>query len=131
MKKPPTITPAEAEVLRYVAAHHPVTVREAADRFAADPGWARTTVLTLMERLRSKGYLTRTRTGGVNRYSPAAPQSEMLVGIVREFVRQALGGSVAPFVAYLGQEAALTDAELDGLREVLHRLEEQREEGQR
>jgi hypothetical protein len=34
-----------------------------------------------------------------------------------------LGGSVAPFVAYLGESAALTDAELKELEDVVARLQ--------
>ena len=44
----------ELDVLRYVADHHPISVREVAAHFAAASGQARTTVLTVMQRLRGK-----------------------------------------------------------------------------
>ena len=56
----------ELDLLRYVTEHSPITVREAAESYGRDRGLARTTVLTMMERLRSKGYLTRTEVDGVN-----------------------------------------------------------------
>ncbi len=54
----------EMQVLRYVGEHHPVSVREVADHVAATSGKARTTVLTVMERLREKGYLVHRKKGG-------------------------------------------------------------------
>src|SRR5687767_3409457 len=113
MDRRPHVTPAELEVLGYVAGHHPVSVREATEHFSESSGWARTTVLTLMERLREKGYLTRKKLDGVNRYSPAEPKADLLSGLVRTFVQKALGGSLSPFMAYLGKEAELSEAELE------------------
>ena len=59
----------ELEVLRLVRENHPVTVREVAQRVAESGGQARTTTLTVMERLRSKGYLRRRKVDGVNQYT--------------------------------------------------------------
>jgi predicted transcriptional regulator len=124
-----TIGREEMQVLRYVAEHHPVSVREVADHVAATSGKARTTVLTVMERLRQKGYLTRRRKGGVYLYSPKRSQAEVLRNLVADFVREALGGSVAPFVAYLAEEAELDDAEVRELARLVADLEAQRAGG--
>src|SRR4051812_16053713 len=105
MRRKRFFSPAEWEVLEYITGHHPVTAREVADRFAETHGYARTTVLTLMDRLREKGYLTRSKLTGVNRYAPSEPGPQLLQGLVRDFVQKALGGSISPFVAYLGGEA--------------------------
>jgi len=51
----------ELEVWRYIADHAPVAARQVAAQFAEQRGLARTTVLTVIERLRQKGYLTRRR----------------------------------------------------------------------
>jgi len=128
MDEMPGVTPAELEMLGYVSQHHPVSVRRATEHFAASSGWARTTVLTLMERLREKGYLTRAKIGGVNHYSPAAPRAELLRGFVLRFVQKALGGSLAPFMAYLGTDAELSDAELEELKQVVRELEARRQQ---
>src|SRR5438309_1554535 len=63
MRPPPAER--ELEILGYVADHAPVSTREVAERFGEPNGLARTTVATLMERLRKKGYLTRRRKEGV------------------------------------------------------------------
>ena len=118
---------AEGEVLQFIIQRHPVTVREVAEQFAETHGRARTTVLTLMERLREKGYLQRRKVDGVNQYSPSEPKAELLSGLVRDFVQQALGGSVSPFVAYLGKEASLTPEELSDLKRLVRELDTEAE----
>jgi predicted transcriptional regulator len=114
---------AEMEVLHYVAEHHPVSVRDVADHVAATKGHVRTTVLNIMERLRAKGYLRRKKVGGIFQYSPRVARSELLRNLVRDFVSKTLGGSVSPFVAYLTEEAMLTEAELLELRRLVGETE--------
>lgn len=113
----------EMEVLRYIADHHPITVREVADHFAETKGQARTTPLTVMERLRLKGFLTREQVDGVYRYSPSQPRAEFHASLIRDFVATALGGSLSPFMAYLSCEAELTETELESLRGILREHE--------
>src|SRR6188508_859073 len=91
----------ELEVLQYVADHQPASVRDVATHFAETSGQARTTLLTVMERLRTKGYLKRRKIGGANRYTPTMAKAELLSRMVGEFVEDVLGGSASPFVAYL------------------------------
>jgi predicted transcriptional regulator len=117
---------AEWEVLRYVMEHHPVTVREVADHAAETSGQARTTILTVMERLRKKRYLTRRKLGGVYQYSPKIPASDVLQGFVKHFVENTLHGAVSPFFAYLSKTADVSDNELDELKQLVNDLESQR-----
>jgi predicted transcriptional regulator len=116
----------EMQVLRYVADRHPVSVREVAEHVAATSGKARTTVLTVMERLREKGYLVRRKKGGVYLYSPKRSQADVLRNLVADFVREALGGSVSPFVAYLAEEADLDDEQVRELSRLVADLESRR-----
>ena len=125
MRKPSYFSPAEWEVLQYIMRHHPVTVRQTADHFAETHGWARTTVLTLMDRLLAKGYLTRSKVDNVHHYVLSQPKSELMVGLVRDFIQKALGGSVSPFVAYLGQEGELSQEERVEIRRLIEELDAQ------
>jgi predicted transcriptional regulator len=119
----------ELEVLRYVAEHRPVSVREVATHFAETSGQARTTLLTVMERLRTKGYLKRRKSEGIHRYTPTMPQADLMRRMVGEFVEDVLGGSVSPFVAYLSRSALLSDDEARKLEQLLKRIES-REQGE-
>ena len=115
MGKVENIGRAELEVLRYVQDHHPASVRQVAEHFAESKGHVRTTILTVLERLRKKGYLKRRKTEGLFHYSPSSPKASMLRGLVDEFVEKTLGGSVSPFLAYLVNDAKLTKEELEEL----------------
>ena len=85
----------EWEILRYVSEHQPVTVREVADHMAADKGLARTTILTVMERLRAKGFLVRRKQADVYRYSPKKSIAELSQGLVQGFVDNMLNGALS------------------------------------
>lgn len=128
MRSSPPISKAELKLLSYINDHHPITVREVADHFAQSDAYARTTVLTLMERLRTKGHLVREQIDGLQRYAPAVPKESMQQSLVRDFVSRALGGSVSPFVAFLTREARVSDEELDDLKRLVAELEKQRKE---
>jgi predicted transcriptional regulator len=124
-----TLGPLERNVLRYIADHHPITVREAAAYFEQTSGQARTTVLTVMTRLRAKGYLKRRKSGGVQRYVPTLSKVQLLRQFVGEFVDDVLNGSVSPFVAYLSQTTKLSTEEIHQLQSMLKRIESREQEG--
>lgn len=114
---------AESEVLRYVADHHPISVREVAEYFAQAKGQTKTTILNVMERLREKGFLTREQVEGIYHYSPTQPKGGMLRDLVRDFVDGMLGGSVEPFAAYLAEKPRITAEELARLKQTIAELE--------
>lgn len=124
MSDPRGISPSELKILTYINDHHPVTVREVAERFAQSDEYARTTVLTLMERLRKKGYLKRDESQPVHRYAPAVRPPDLQRSLVRDFVRQMLGGSLSPFMAFLSEDAELNEEEIRELKAVLAEREE-------
>jgi predicted transcriptional regulator len=123
MGRKPGLGRGEAEVLRHVADHCPITVRETADHFAATKGHTKTTILNVMERLREKGFLTREPVDGLYRYSPSRPAAGMLRDLVRDFVDEMLGGSLEPFAAYLAENPPVSEAEIARLRATLVLLE--------
>jgi len=126
-----SLGPLELEVLQYVAEHHPITVREVARHFAESSGQARTTVLTVMERLRTKGYLGRRKAVGAHQYWPKISKADLLHGLVGDFVKGVLGGSISPFVAYLAKVPNLTDAEARRVEQLLRQLEAREKETKR
>lgn len=116
----------ELKVLLYIADEAPVSARRVALWFGAEMGWARSTVLTVMERLRQKGYLTRQKRGTVFYYSPRRKKNDVLETVVRQFVENTLGGAVSPVVAYLTRHAKLSpqeQVELKGLIQDLRKRE--------
>lgn len=123
MGRKPRLGRAESDVFRYITDHCPITVREAADHFAATKGHTKTTILNMMERLREKGFLTRESVDGLYRYSPSRPAAGMMRDLVRDFVDEMLGGSLEPFAAYLAERPNVSEAEVVRLRETIALLE--------
>jgi predicted transcriptional regulator len=119
---PKTIGEQELALLRFIADSGGTTVGEAAERFGEPRRLARSTVLTMMERLRRKGHLARRSIDGVFRYQARQSSAELLRGAVQRFVEGNLGGSVAPFVAYLTEAPELSSDEIRQLQDVVERL---------
>ncbi|MES2461394.1 MAG: BlaI/MecI/CopY family transcriptional regulator [Armatimonadota bacterium] len=129
MLKPPPIGDQELAVLQFVTDHGtPVTVREVTQEWGEqhDPPLARTTILTMMERLRKKNLLVRAKSSDDStfQYSPSLEKSVLMRGLVEDFVDKTLGGSVSPFVAYLADAKDLSREEIEELRRLVDNLAE-------
>jgi predicted transcriptional regulator len=82
--------------VRFIADRGSTSAGEAVDEFAAARKLARSTVLTMMERLRQKGQLRRL-VDGVYRYRTATSSADLMKRAVHRFVDRNLDGSVSPF----------------------------------
>ncbi len=118
-----TIGDQELALLQYVAERGGATVGEAAEEWGGEQGLARSTVLTMMERLRAKGHLARRQVKGVYRYTSPASSTELMRGVVGSFVEKTLGGSISPFAAYLADTTEVSAEELAELEAVVARLQ--------
>ncbi len=125
MKKIPSLGEQEMEILKFVSENAPVSVRDVAQHFEATRDLARTTVLTVMERLRKKGFLTRSQIGGVFQYEARFETGDVLTSKVSDFVEKTLGGSVSPLLAYFSSSKSLSDEEITQLKELAAKLSDQ------
>ena len=112
----------ELALLRHIADCDGQSVAEAVESFGSSRGLARSTVLTMMERLRRKGLLGRRLAGGIYRYRARASSADLLKNAVGRFVERNLGGSLSPFLAYLSESTDVSDTELRELEELVARL---------
>ena len=119
----PNLGEHELDVLRYIDTHGPVAAREVVEAVGPERNLARTTVLTVVERLRKKGYLKRKRNKeGVFVYTSCEPQAELMQDLVRQFVEKMLGGAVSPVVAYLASVKRLPDEDLAEMQKLVEEL---------
>ena len=121
MKKIPSLGEQEMELLRYIGENSPISVREVSEHFG---GLARTTVLTVMERLRGKGFLSRSKADGVFKYSTKMETGDVVSSKISSFVEKTLGGSVTPLLTYFSN-SKLTAEEIGQLRAIAERLEKE------
>lgn len=123
MKSIPNLGEQELEVLNYIGDHAEVSVREVAQHFEKEKGLARTTILTVMERLRKKGFLTRKQVEGVFQYSVKFEKDQILNQKVSDFVQKTLGGSVSPLFNYFFESKNLTTQEIAQLKALVEKMD--------
>ena len=124
MKKIPQLGEQEGLVLAFIQEQAPVTVRQVSDRFAP---LARTTILTVMDRLRQKGFIQRVKVEGVFSYTARIEQKQLLKKQIKDFVDKTLGGTVSPFFSYLVDTPNLSADEKDQLRMLVDKLSKNEE----
>ncbi|MET4569067.1 BlaI/MecI/CopY family transcriptional regulator [Rhodanobacter soli] len=127
MRKP-SIGDQELALLHHIDECGSASVGEVAASFGEPRGLARSTVLTMMERLRGKGYLKRRQLKGMFRYSTATGPGEVMRSAVGSFVEKTLSGSVSPFVAWMSERAEVSDTELAELEALVAQLQSRRKE---
>ena len=113
----------ELEVLKIVWERQPCAVQEVAELLWERDGYARTTVLTVMQRLQAKGFLKRRKQGGLFRYSTTEARKAVMSRLVGKFVDRVLDGSPLPFVSYLAESKGLTEAQARKLRAIVREIE--------
>ena len=122
-----TIGDQELALLREVDAVGSMSVAEAVE-LRRPAGLARSTVLTMFERLRAKGHLKRASVGGSYKYSAAIEPDSLVERAVESFVAKTLGGSVTPLVAFLAERGEVSAKERAELERLLDRLKTKEEE---
>ena len=104
------------------------TVQEVAEIVGETRNCARTTVLTVMQRLHAKNFLKRRKVNGVYRYAATQDRGTVLSGMIGQFVDKMLDGSSAPFLAYLSTNKELTKKQSEQLQALVRELERNEKE---
>ncbi len=118
----------ELTVLKTVWEKPGISVQEAAGILGEQRGCARTTVLTVMQRLHAKGFLKRKKVKGIYRFSATQGRGKVMSGLIDQFVDKVLGGTAAPFLAYLADTKSLTGTQAKQLRAIVKALEDNERE---
>ncbi len=93
------------------------TVREVLEDLRRDRHIAYTTVMTVMDNLYHKGWLSREKDGAAWRYWPVASREEYSARLMREALTESRNADVT-LVRFLD---GITEAEADALRRALRR----------
>ena len=95
--------------------HHAASVREMLDDLAVERRIAYTTVMTVMDNLYRKGWLTRELVGKAYRYRPVSSRQEYSA----ELMRQVLAGSGDEMATLLRFVDRMTDLEASAVSDAL------------
>jgi len=121
--KTPKLTDAELEIMHVVWELDNATVREVHERLNQRRALAYTTVMTMMNILEEKGHLTRNKQGRAYRYEPVRPKSQVISGMVDDFVGKVFEGSARPLVLGLVEERKLSEKDLEEIARLIKEVE--------
>jgi predicted transcriptional regulator len=115
----------ELELLKFVQEQGPVSVKVVSTQYGEPKGLARTTIHTMMERLRQKGHLTRVADEAGFLYTAKHGTERTLHDSIESFVNKTLGGSIAPIASYFASAKNLKPEEIELLRAVIDEMDNQ------
>ena len=96
-----------------------VTVRDVYEELLAQRKIAYTTVMTMMGILESKKYLRKSQGDRAYIYRPTRPQTEVISGMVRDFVNRLFNGSAKPLLVHLAENEQFTPEDLAEIKKLL------------
>jgi BlaI family penicillinase repressor len=114
-------TDQELEILKVVWRLGKATVREVHTDLLQRRKIAYTTVLTMMGILEHKGHLKKKAGDRAYVYTSVQPQSEVVGGMVKEFVSRVFNGSSQPLLVHLVEDQGMSRAELDEIETLVQR----------
>jgi predicted transcriptional regulator len=120
------VTDAELAALQFLWQCGAASRRQITDALYPQGGPAHyTTVQKLLERLGAKGFVRRQRSDGVLTFRAAIDRETLISRRLRDVADKLCGGSRTPLLLNLVRNEALTDAELQELRDLVQELTRQ------
>jgi BlaI family penicillinase repressor len=121
MARPSSQHPTELElqILQILWRDGPAPVRHVRDTLAEVRDLAYTSVLTVMNIMTKKGYLTRQKVDGSFVYSPQVDKERTTGGMLRDLVNRAFGGSAMAVMLNLLETREIDRDELKELRDLI------------
>lgn len=123
-------TTAEWKVLRCVWDAGQVSTREVQQALEADTGWSASTVKTLLRRLEEKGHLRSKRVGNSFQYSGRRSPLGPLRRAADLLMERAGGDRLGSVLAYLVRSSKLSDSDIEELRELIKRKDQDQDQEQ-
>ena len=108
-----TLTPQELEIMKLVWERDSATVRDVYEALLERRKIAYTTVMTMMKILETKGYLKKRRQDRAFVYRPVHPKSQVIGGMIREFIDRVFNGSAEPLLVHLVKSRRIREKDLE------------------
>lgn len=120
------ISESESLVMSDLWRSGPSTAEDIVARLASAQDWKPATVKTLINRLMSKGAIVAERDGRRYVYSAVLSQNEYVGERSRRLIDRFFGGRVAPLVSHLSDQESLTEEDIEELKRLIERIEDDR-----
>lgn len=117
------LTEAEWRVMEYLWERSPLTGRELTDALEQEMGWNRSTTLTLLRRMESKGAV-RSRTEDSRKvFLPAIAREDAALAETEDFLSRVYKGSISLMLSAMTKKQALSAEEIEALHAMLNAME--------
>jgi predicted transcriptional regulator len=111
----------ETAVMELIWRERELTVNQVEERLRQRRQIAHTTVLTTLDRMHRKGYLTREKSGKAFVYTPRYSREEFERGLAQEVLGALLGGLGEPVLSTFVELVGEDEAKLERLEELIRR----------
>ena len=119
MKGLPRISDAEWLVMKELWSRPGLTADDVVEALQGRVSWSSRTIRTLINRLLQKKALQYAKEGRKYRYFPAVDQEPCIRRERRSFVHRVYGGTIAPMLAALIEDAELSPKDIEELKHML------------
>ena len=117
------ITQAESQIMEALWKHGPLSFDEVMEKVAADQGWARSTVKTLVNRLLHKKAIASSKTGGRHAYSALVSRQDYVQSESQGLLDRLFEGRLEPLITHFSEYRKLKPAELERLKRLIEDIE--------
>lgn len=118
-RKLQAMSPAETEILRIIWELEKATVQQIYEKLPRKRNIVYKTVLTMVRRLESKGYVRHESQGKANLYFAAVKREDVLRRTVLDFVDRLFGGDPGPLVQFLAEDGHIDGDEFNRLKKII------------
>jgi BlaI family penicillinase repressor len=124
-RTPQDVTEAELAILQLLWDDGPATIRRLTDALYPGGGAAQYgTVQKLLDRLESKGCVSRERTGAAHTFAATVGREEIIGRRLRDVAEKLCGGSLTPLLTHLVRTRSLSAREREELRALIEELDD-------
>ncbi len=115
----PGLTENELEIMQILWKQAPLTVSELLTMLQRKPLPAYTSLLTLMQVMERKGYISHQKIGKAFAYNPKLRQEKFLISEVKRIAKNFFGGTPGSLVLNLVENEHLSTKEIESLKQLL------------
>ncbi|MDD3807107.1 MAG: BlaI/MecI/CopY family transcriptional regulator [Candidatus Marinimicrobia bacterium] len=119
MKKDKKMTPMEWEIMKVFWKNGKCSVRDVVEELPNEYKRAYTTIQTYIERLASKGFLSKEKDGKINFYKPILQEQTAIHQETVQLVKRVFNGSFSHLSSYLVKSGKLSLHEIDELNRLI------------
>lgn len=119
-----TLGKSEWYIMEKLWAIAPRTYVQLCHELKDDPGWSRSTVQTMLERMTEKGIVRFEVVGRARQYYPNVARDDVAVAETRSLLDRAFEGSASMMMSTLVRKKQLTKEEINELYAILQEAEE-------